>query len=183
MDMFNFIMALGMAGAMAIMLARLFAGPTLYDRVLAANSFGTKTILFLLVFSALSGRQDAIDIAMLYALINFVATIAILKFFRYRSLEISLAQMSLRPDFYTRMHAAGVTDTLGAELVILGLILQAGDWQTMAKLALVGLLLFLTSPTATHAVTNAAHRAGHKPDLARFKPVHPRELGEEEGKA
>lgn len=96
MDVFNFIMALGLAGAMAIMLSRLFAGPTLYDRVLAANSFGTKTILFLLVFSALSGRQDAIDIAMLYALINFVATIAILKFFRYRSLDIALAQMSLR---------------------------------------------------------------------------------------
>lgn len=96
MDYFNFIMALGMSGAMAIMLARLFSGPTLYDRVLAANSFGTKTVLFLLVFSALSGRQDAIDIAMLYALINFVATIAILKFFRYRSLDIALAQMSLR---------------------------------------------------------------------------------------
>tara|TARA_R110002072_G_scaffold36201_3_gene106672 strand:- start:541 stop:912 length:372 start_codon:yes stop_codon:yes gene_type:complete len=87
------------------------------------------------------------------------------------------------PDFYTRMHAAGVTDTLGAELVILGLILQAGDWQTMAKLALVGLLLFLTSPTATHAVANAAHRAGHKPDLAHFKPTHPRDLADEEGKA
>jgi multicomponent Na+:H+ antiporter subunit F len=96
MEWVNFIIALGMAGAMAIMLARLFAGPTLYDRVLAANSFGTKTVLFLLVFSAIAGRQDAIDIALLYALINFVATIAILKFFRYRSLEIALAQMSLR---------------------------------------------------------------------------------------
>lgn len=96
MYVMNFIVALGMAGAMAIMLARLFAGPTLYDRVLAANSFGTKTVLFLLVFAALVGRQDAIDIALLYALINFVATIAILKFFRYRSLEIALAQMSLR---------------------------------------------------------------------------------------
>ncbi|WP_323762560.1 monovalent cation/H+ antiporter complex subunit F [Maricaulis sp.] len=91
-----FLVAIGMAVAMAIMLARLFAGPTLYDRVLAANSFGTKTVLFLLVFAALVGRQDAIDIALLYALINFVATIAILKFFRYRSLEIALAQMSLR---------------------------------------------------------------------------------------
>jgi multicomponent Na+:H+ antiporter subunit G len=79
------------------------------------------------------------------------------------------------PDFYTRMHAAGVTDTLGAELIILGLILQAGDWQTGAKLALVGLLLFLTSPTATHAVANAAHRADLKPDLSRFKPSHPSE--------
>ncbi|MBO6730152.1 MAG: monovalent cation/H(+) antiporter subunit G [Maricaulis sp.] len=84
------------------------------------------------------------------------------------------------PDFYTRMHAAGVTDTLGAELIILGLILQAGDWQTMAKLALVGLLLFLTSPTATHAVANAAHRAGQKPDLSKFKPEHPRDAVKEE---
>jgi len=96
MAFLTFLVAIGMAVAMAIMLARLFIGPTLYDRVLAANSFGTKTVLFLLVFSALVGRQDAIDIALLYALINFVATIAILKFFRYRSLEISLAQMSLR---------------------------------------------------------------------------------------
>jgi multicomponent Na+:H+ antiporter subunit F len=96
MDLVTFLVALGLTVAMAIMLARLFAGPTLYDRVLAANSFGTKTVLFLLVFAAIVDRQDAIDIALLYALINFVATIAILKFFRYRSLEISLAQMSLR---------------------------------------------------------------------------------------
>ena len=96
MHIMIFLVAIGIAVAMAIMLARLFAGPTLYDRVLAANPFGTKTVLFLLVFAALVGRQDAIDIALLYALINFVATIAILKFFRYRSLEIALAQMSLR---------------------------------------------------------------------------------------
>lgn len=96
MDVVTFLIALGLTAAMAIMLARLFAGPTLYDRVLAANSFGTKTVLFLLVFAATVDRQDAIDIALLYALINFVATIAILKFFRYRSLEIALAQMSLR---------------------------------------------------------------------------------------
>ncbi len=84
------------------------------------------------------------------------------------------------PDFYTRMHAAGVTDTLGAELVILGLMLQAGDWQTVAKLALAALLLFLTSPTATHAVANAAHRAGQLPDLSKFKPKHPRDAGSQE---
>ena len=96
MELVNFIAALFMALAMALMLARLFAGPTLYDRVLAANSFGTKTVLFLLIFSMLVGRSDGVDIALLYALINFVATIAILKFFRYRSLEIALAQMSLR---------------------------------------------------------------------------------------
>ncbi|MHA6289233.1 monovalent cation/H(+) antiporter subunit G [Maricaulis sp. CAU 1757] len=81
------------------------------------------------------------------------------------------------PDFYTRLHAAGVTDTLGAEMIIVGLMLQAHDWQTVAKLALVGLLLFLTSPTATHAVANAAHRAGLAPMLARFRPQHPRDAG------
>jgi multicomponent Na+:H+ antiporter subunit G len=85
------------------------------------------------------------------------------------------------PDFYTRMHAAGVTDTLGAELIILGLMLQAHDWQTVAKLLLVGLLLFLTSPTATHAIANAAHRAGHKPRLSRFHPPHPGEAGKASG--
>ncbi|WP_394694160.1 monovalent cation/H+ antiporter complex subunit F [Hyphobacterium sp.] len=96
MEWANLGAALAMALAMAIMLGRLFAGPTLYDRVLAANSFGTKTVLLLLIFSLLVGRADGVDIALLYALINFVATIAILKFFRYRSLEIALAQMSLR---------------------------------------------------------------------------------------
>jgi len=85
------------------------------------------------------------------------------------------------PDFYTRMHAAGVTDTMGAELIIMGLILQAPDWQTVAKLLLAGLLLFLTSPTATHAIANAAHRAGHKPRLSRFHPPHPSEAGKGEG--
>lgn len=85
------------------------------------------------------------------------------------------------PDFYTRMHAAGVTDTLGAELIVLGLMLQAHDWQTVAKLALVGLLFFLTSPTSTHAIANAAHRAGHKPQLSRFHPGHPSERGKPAG--
>ena len=87
------------------------------------------------------------------------------------------------PDFYTRMHAAGVTDTLGAELIIVGLMLQAHDWQTVAKLALVALLLFLTSPTSTHAIANAAHRAGHAPLLSRFRPVHPREAGKTAGES
>ncbi len=73
------------------------------------------------------------------------------------------------PDFYTRLHAAGVTDTLGAELVLLGLMLQADSGFTAAKLALIGLFLFLTSPTATHALANAAHTAGLKPLLGRLE--------------
>lgn len=77
------------------------------------------------------------------------------------------------PDFYTRMHAAGVTDTLGAELIMFGLILQAGFSAVSLKLALIGVFVFLTSPTATHAVANAAYRAGLKPMLKRYAPDAP----------
>ncbi len=82
--------------SMTLMLVRLLRGPELYDRVLAVNSFGTKTVLFLCVFAFLIERPDAIDIALLYALMNFIATIAILKFFRYRALDVALSRMQRR---------------------------------------------------------------------------------------
>ena len=72
--------------SMGIILFRLFAGPSLYDRVLGVNTFGTATVLFIGVLGFMNERPDFLDIALLYALINFVGTIAILKFFRYRSL-------------------------------------------------------------------------------------------------
>ncbi|MEM9053698.1 MAG: monovalent cation/H+ antiporter complex subunit F [Pseudomonadota bacterium] len=78
--------------AIALMLIRALSGPTLYDRVLAVNSLGTKIILLLGVIGFLTGRPDFLDISILYALINFVATIAILKFFRYRSFQVSLTR-------------------------------------------------------------------------------------------
>lgn len=76
---------------MSLTLVRALLGPTLYDRVLAVNSFGTKTVLVLGLLGFVMGRPDWLDIALLYALINFVSTIAILKFFRYRSFQVSLA--------------------------------------------------------------------------------------------
>jgi multicomponent Na+:H+ antiporter subunit F len=72
--------------AMALVLIRLIKGPTLYDRVLAVNSFGTHTVLLIGVVGFWNERPDFLDIALLYALINFVGTIAILKFFRYRAI-------------------------------------------------------------------------------------------------
>ena len=72
--------------AMVLVLVRLYRGPTLYDRVLAGNSFGTHTVLFIGVLGFLTGRPDFLDIALLYALINFIGTVAILKFFRYRAI-------------------------------------------------------------------------------------------------
>ena len=76
----------GLLVAMLIALARAIAGPSLYDRVLAVNSFGTKIVLLLAAMGFLVGRPDFLDIALLYALVNFIGTLAVLKFFRYRHL-------------------------------------------------------------------------------------------------
>lgn len=80
------VTAAALIAAMVLALVRLYAGPSLYDRVLAANSFGTKTVLLIGVMGFLTGRPDFLDIALLYALLNFIGTIAVLKFFRYRTL-------------------------------------------------------------------------------------------------
>ncbi len=71
------------------------------------------------------------------------------------------------PDLYTRMHAASVTDTLGAVLIIAGVMLQAGVSLAAIKLALILLFLLLTSPTASNALASAALLAGVQPDQAK----------------
>ena len=67
------------------------------------------------------------------------------------------------PDFFSRLHPSGLVDTMGAVLIVAGLMLQAETWQVPVKLALILVFLFLTSPTATHAVTHAALAGGLKP--------------------
>ncbi|KHF25815.1 monovalent cation/H+ antiporter complex subunit F [Solemya velum gill symbiont] len=74
------------AVAMILCLLRMLLGPTVYDRILALNSFGTKTVLTIAIAGFLMGRPDFLDIALVYALINFIGTIAILKFFEYGTL-------------------------------------------------------------------------------------------------
>lgn len=69
------------------------------------------------------------------------------------------------PDFYTRMHAASVTETLGAGLMLTGLILQAGMTLIAVKLAMIGILIFFASPTASHALARAAFMSGLAPLL------------------
>ena len=69
-----------------LVLIRLFLGPTLYDRVLALNAFGTFAVLMISVVGFLFGRPDFLDISLLYALLNFIGTIAILQFFRYKEI-------------------------------------------------------------------------------------------------
>ena len=70
------------------------------------------------------------------------------------------------PDFYSRIHGGGITDTLGAGLVMLGLMLQAGWSLVTVKLVLIMLFLLLTSPVASHAIARAARHSGLEPKLA-----------------
>jgi multicomponent Na+:H+ antiporter subunit G len=67
------------------------------------------------------------------------------------------------PDFWSRVHAAGMIDTLGSALVILGMILQAGFTLVTLKLLMIGFFIFIAGPTATHAIANAAWVAGVMP--------------------
>jgi multicomponent Na+:H+ antiporter subunit G len=67
------------------------------------------------------------------------------------------------PSFFTRMHAASLIDTLGAALILAGLMIQAGLTLTTVKLAVIGVLLLFASPTATHALAKAALARGVDP--------------------
>jgi multicomponent Na+:H+ antiporter subunit F len=79
----------GILVAMAMALARALLGPTVYDRVLAVNTFGTKTVLLIAALGFLTGRPEFLDLALVYALINFIGTIAVLKFFEYGDLGLT----------------------------------------------------------------------------------------------
>ena len=81
-----FAATLGILVAMGIALARALLGPTIYDRVLAVNTFGTKTVLLIALLGFLTGRPDFLDISLVYALINFIGTIAVLKLLKYGDL-------------------------------------------------------------------------------------------------
>lgn len=91
------------------------------------------------------------------AILALIGTIGVLRF----------------PDFYTRLHAASVTDTAAATLAIVGMALLAPSLWIVFKLAVVWLFLFLTGPTSSHAVANAAHVAGLQPLIGR--------VGEDDG--
>ena len=124
--------------------------------LLAADPVATEAARAAINWSAvLETALDVVTIASLFAGLFFV-------------IAGSIGVIRL-PDFYTRLHSAGVTDTLGAELILFALILQADSWQVIAKLLLVGFFLFVTTPTSTHAVANAAWKSGERPQLGRWR--------------
>jgi len=77
---------IGILVTMILALIRALLGPTVYDRILALNMFGTKAVLFIAVLGFLTGRPEFLDLALIYVLINFIGTLAVLKFVQYGSL-------------------------------------------------------------------------------------------------
>ena len=82
-----YVVTLATLITMALALIRAILGPSVYDRVLAVNMFGTKTVLLLSVIAFLYGRPDFLDLALAYALINFIGVLAVLEFFRSRAVR------------------------------------------------------------------------------------------------
>ena len=87
MEWIYFVTCIGILVTMILAVVRGLAGPTIFDRVLAVNMFGTKTVLFLAVVSFLSGRPDFLDLALAYALINFIGVFAVLLFLQSREVR------------------------------------------------------------------------------------------------
>jgi multicomponent Na+:H+ antiporter subunit F len=77
---------IGVLVSMLLALVRAVLGPSVFDRVLAANMFGTKTVLLIAVSGFLVGRPEWLDLALLYALMNFIGMIALLRFTRFENL-------------------------------------------------------------------------------------------------
>lgn len=80
MSLVYLLTAVGLLAGAFLLLYRAVVGPTVYDRILACNAIGTKTIVFVTLLGYVSGRTEFIDMAIVYALISFITTIAVLKY-------------------------------------------------------------------------------------------------------
>ena len=78
--------SVALLATLVLALARAIAGPTVFDRMLAANTIGTTAVLLLSTIGFLTGRPDFLDLAIVYGLLNIIGTIAVLKFFRHGDL-------------------------------------------------------------------------------------------------
>jgi multicomponent Na+:H+ antiporter subunit F len=82
------VAAAAIVAALFLVLVRAVLGPTAFDRILAVNSAGTLTVLLIAVLGFLTGRPDWLDLALIYALLNFVGTFAVLKFAKYHDFGV-----------------------------------------------------------------------------------------------
>jgi multicomponent Na+:H+ antiporter subunit F len=82
-SVFHTLCLLSVVFAMMLSLYRASQGPTVFDRILAVNAFGTKTVLVICLVSFMIGRRDFVDLALLYSLMNFIGMVAVLRFSKY----------------------------------------------------------------------------------------------------
>ena len=87
------VVSLAILVTMVLALVRALRGPSVYDRVLAVNMFGTKTVLLLSVIAFLVGRPDFIDLALAYALINLVGVLAVLEFIQTKPRKVEVTDL------------------------------------------------------------------------------------------
>jgi multicomponent Na+:H+ antiporter subunit F len=83
--------AIAVLGTMLMAMIRALKGPTVFDRVLAVNMFGTKTVLLICLVGFVVGRPEFLDLAIVYALMNFIGTLTILKYYEYGDLATTKA--------------------------------------------------------------------------------------------
>lgn len=86
------VAAIAILVSIAMALGRALLGPTAYDRILSVNAIGTKTVLLIAVVGFMNGRPDFLDLAIVYALMNFIGTLAVLKYFKFGSLKTGLSR-------------------------------------------------------------------------------------------
>ncbi len=83
--------------SLTLALIRAFLGPTIFDRILAVNAAGTKTVLLIAVLGFLMGRPEFLDIAIVYALINFITNVAVLRYVKYGDFSPSETESGMDP--------------------------------------------------------------------------------------
>lgn len=94
-----FILAMcGVLITMGVALIRAYQGPTLYDRILAVNMFGTKAIIFIAIYGFMTDRPEFLDIALVYTLLNFISILAVLKFIEFKGLNDAAAEPDRKGD-------------------------------------------------------------------------------------
>ncbi|MBL4907542.1 MAG: hypothetical protein JKX94_08830 [Sneathiella sp.] len=86
------VTAIAILVSVAMALGRAILGPTSYDRILAVNAIGTKTVLLIAVLGFMNGRPDFLDLALVYSLMNFIGTLAVLKYFKFGTLRGGLSR-------------------------------------------------------------------------------------------
>ena len=158
-----------------LMLQRLFQGPTIFARMNGLGLITADTILLIVLFGFLDGQPGMyIDLAIAYAMMGGVPFQEIiagtLMGLGLIFLLGSLLGMLRLPDFYSRIHAAGNSETMGSMLVLSGLAVYNGFSTTSVKLIIIFLFVFLGNPIASHILAKAAYKTEF-PVWTRKNPV------------